>query len=112
MDARMPGSGDGLTALPLDALRQLVYAQGADENDERWIRAAAELTRRERASSPAEGDSPAPASRRAPRPRSSPADRPADQPSSSSLSSIQRLSSSSTSASMARTPSLSLPSPS
>ncbi|KXU20050.1 hypothetical protein [Clavibacter nebraskensis] len=58
MDARMPGSGDGLTALPLDALRQLVYAQGADENDERWIRAAAELTRRERASSPAEGGQP------------------------------------------------------
>jgi hypothetical protein len=53
MDARTPGSGDDLTALPLDALRQLVYAQGADEADERWIRAAAELTRRERASSPA-----------------------------------------------------------
>ncbi|RII84847.1 hypothetical protein DZF92_16830, partial [Clavibacter michiganensis subsp. insidiosus] len=52
MDARTPGSGDDLTALPLDALRQLVYAQGADETDERWIRAAAELTRRERASSP------------------------------------------------------------
>ncbi|OUE17980.1 hypothetical protein BFL34_03028 [Clavibacter michiganensis] len=53
MDARTPGSGDDLTALPLDALRELVYAQGADETDERWIRAAAELTRRERASSPA-----------------------------------------------------------
>ena len=50
MDARTPGSGDDLTALPLDALRQRVYAQGADETDERWIRAAAELTRRERAS--------------------------------------------------------------
>ncbi|MBM7411482.1 hypothetical protein JOE38_001305 [Clavibacter michiganensis] len=56
MDARTPGSGDDLTALSLDALRQLVYAQGADESDERWIRAAAELTRRERASSPAAGD--------------------------------------------------------
>jgi hypothetical protein len=53
MDARTPGSGDDLTALPLDALRERVYAQGADEADERWIRAAAELTRRERAASPA-----------------------------------------------------------
>ncbi|MBF4618773.1 hypothetical protein ITJ44_11895 [Clavibacter sp. VKM Ac-2873] len=53
MDARASGSDDDLTTLPLDALRQLVYAEGADEGDERWIRAAAELTRRERASSPA-----------------------------------------------------------
>jgi hypothetical protein len=53
MDARTPGSGDDLTALPLDALRELVYAQGADEGDARWISAAAELTRRERAASPA-----------------------------------------------------------
>jgi hypothetical protein len=51
-----PASDDDLTALPLDALRQLVYAQGADERDERWIRAAAELTRRERAASPAPTD--------------------------------------------------------
>jgi hypothetical protein len=56
MAARTPRSGDDLTALPLHALRQLVYAEGADEGDERWIRAAAELTRRERASSPAAGD--------------------------------------------------------
>jgi hypothetical protein len=48
-----PASDDDLTGLPLDALRQLVYAQGADERDERWIRAAAELTRRERAAAPA-----------------------------------------------------------
>ena len=54
MDARMPGSDDGLTALPLDELRQRVYAQGAYETDERWIRAAAELTRRERAPGSAE----------------------------------------------------------
>ncbi|UKF24420.1 hypothetical protein [Clavibacter seminis] len=53
MDARASGSDDDLTTLPLDALRELVYAQGADEADERWIRAAAELTRRERAASPA-----------------------------------------------------------
>ncbi|WP_435079761.1 hypothetical protein [Clavibacter michiganensis] len=52
MDARASGSDEDLTTLPLDALRQLVYAEGADEADERWIRAAAELTRRERASSP------------------------------------------------------------
>jgi hypothetical protein len=52
MDARAPGSDDDLTALPLDALRARVFAQGADETDERWIRAAAELTRRERAGSP------------------------------------------------------------
>ncbi|MBF4625440.1 hypothetical protein [Clavibacter sp. VKM Ac-2872] len=56
MDARGTGSDDDLTTLPLDALRQLVYAEGADETDERWIRAAAELTRRERASSPAAVD--------------------------------------------------------
>ncbi|QIS42652.1 hypothetical protein GW571_11140 [Clavibacter capsici] len=56
MDARAPGPDDGMAALPLDELRQLVYAQGADEGDERWIHAAAELTRRERASSPAPAD--------------------------------------------------------
>ncbi|RIJ53560.1 hypothetical protein DZG03_16340, partial [Clavibacter phaseoli] len=49
MDARAPRPDDDLAALPLDALRQRVYAQGADETDQRWIRAAAELTRRERA---------------------------------------------------------------
>ncbi|MBP2458982.1 hypothetical protein ABID70_001550 [Clavibacter michiganensis] len=53
MDARAPRPDDDLAALPLDALRQRVYAQGADETDQRWIRAAAELTRRERASGPA-----------------------------------------------------------
>jgi len=56
MDARASGSDEDLTTLPLDALRQLVYAEGADETDERRIRAAAELTRRERASSPAAVD--------------------------------------------------------
>ncbi|WP_043675310.1 hypothetical protein [Clavibacter michiganensis] len=56
MDARAPRPDDGMAALPLDGLRQLVYAQGADEDDERWIRAAAELARRERASSPATAD--------------------------------------------------------
>ncbi|WP_414172118.1 hypothetical protein [Clavibacter tessellarius] len=44
---------DDVTALPLEELRRRVYAQGADERDERWIRAAAELVRRERASPPA-----------------------------------------------------------
>lgn len=38
-------------ALPDADLRRRVYAQGADESDERWIRAAAELDRRERARS-------------------------------------------------------------
>ncbi|CAQ02561.1 hypothetical protein ACR8AL_00155 [Clavibacter sepedonicus] len=55
MDARAPGQDDDLITLPLDALRERVYAQGADETDERWIRAAAELTRRERGHSPAAG---------------------------------------------------------
>ncbi|RIJ43907.1 hypothetical protein DZG00_16350, partial [Clavibacter lycopersici] len=48
MDARTPGPDDDLTTLPIDELRERVFAQGADESDERWIRAAAELTRRER----------------------------------------------------------------
>ncbi|WP_445442388.1 hypothetical protein [Clavibacter sp. km1a] len=56
MSARAPGSDDDLAALPLDELRQRVFAQGADERDERWIRAAAELTRRERAASTAPED--------------------------------------------------------
>ncbi|MFT2750812.1 hypothetical protein ACMT9U_14635 [Clavibacter sp. Sh2036] len=43
---------DDVSALPLEELRRRVYAQGADERDERWIRAAAELARRERASRP------------------------------------------------------------
>ncbi|WP_435079759.1 hypothetical protein [Clavibacter michiganensis] len=47
---------DAVCALPVEELRRRVYAQGADEADERWIRAAAELTRRERASLPAAGD--------------------------------------------------------
>ncbi|MDO4053300.1 hypothetical protein [Clavibacter michiganensis] len=47
---------DAVSALPVEELRRRVYAQGADETDERWIRAAAELTRRERASRPAAGD--------------------------------------------------------
>ncbi|MBF4622319.1 hypothetical protein [Clavibacter sp. VKM Ac-2542] len=47
---------DAVSALPVEELRRRVYAQGADEADERWIRAAAELTRRERASRPAAGD--------------------------------------------------------
>ncbi|OUE28240.1 hypothetical protein [Clavibacter michiganensis] len=55
MDARTPGADDDLTALPIDVLRELVFAQGADETDERWIRAAAELTRRERAADAAGG---------------------------------------------------------
>ncbi|WP_445442387.1 hypothetical protein [Clavibacter sp. km1a] len=45
---------DDVSALPVEELRRRVYAQGADERDERWIRAAAELDRRERASRPAE----------------------------------------------------------
>ncbi|OUE28241.1 hypothetical protein [Clavibacter michiganensis] len=45
---------DAVTALPVDELRRRVYAKGADAGDERWIRAAAELTRRERASRSAE----------------------------------------------------------
>ena len=46
---------EDLGALPDAELRRRVYAQGADESDERWIRAAAELDRRERA---ARGESP------------------------------------------------------
>jgi len=45
---------DDVTALPVAELRRRVYAQGADEADERWIRAAAELDRRERATRPAQ----------------------------------------------------------
>ncbi|MFT2693842.1 hypothetical protein [Clavibacter zhangzhiyongii] len=45
---------DDVSALPVDQLRRRVYAQGADERDGRWIRAAAELVRRERASRPGE----------------------------------------------------------
>ncbi|RIJ48472.1 hypothetical protein DZG00_12585, partial [Clavibacter lycopersici] len=45
---------DDVSALPLDELRRRVYAQGADASDERWIRAAAELARRERTSRPAQ----------------------------------------------------------
>jgi hypothetical protein len=56
MSARAPGPDDDLAALPLDELRARVFAQGADERDERWIRAAAELTRREQAASPAPED--------------------------------------------------------
>lgn len=44
---------DDVSALPVEELRRRVYAQGADESDERWIHAAAELARRERASRPA-----------------------------------------------------------
>ena len=44
-----------LGALPDAELRRRVYAQGADGSDERWIRAAAELDRRERT---ARGDGP------------------------------------------------------
>jgi hypothetical protein len=47
---------DDVSALPLEELRRRVYAQGADAGDERWIRAAAELARRERASRPADPD--------------------------------------------------------
>ncbi|MBF4618774.1 hypothetical protein ITJ44_11900 [Clavibacter sp. VKM Ac-2873] len=47
---------DDVSALPLEELRRRVYAQGADEADERRIRAAAELARRERASRPAAAD--------------------------------------------------------
>ncbi|WP_427795010.1 hypothetical protein [Clavibacter nebraskensis] len=47
---------DDLSALPVEELRRRVYAQGADGGDERWIRAAAELARRERASRPAADD--------------------------------------------------------
>ncbi|QIS39741.1 hypothetical protein [Clavibacter capsici] len=47
---------DDVSALPLEELRRLVYAQGADAGDERWIRAAAELDRRERAARPAGPD--------------------------------------------------------
>jgi hypothetical protein len=56
MHARASRPDEEMAALPLDELRQLVYAQGADAGDERWIRAAAELTRRERASSPSPAD--------------------------------------------------------
>ncbi|WP_182478544.1 hypothetical protein [Clavibacter phaseoli] len=31
---------DAVSALPVEELRRRVYAQGADESDERWIRAA------------------------------------------------------------------------
>jgi hypothetical protein len=47
---------DAVSALPVEELRRRVYAQGADAGDERWIRAAAELARRERASRPAADD--------------------------------------------------------
>ncbi|OUE17979.1 hypothetical protein BFL34_03027 [Clavibacter michiganensis] len=47
---------DAVSALPVEELRRRVYAQGADGSDERWIRAAAELARRERASRPAADD--------------------------------------------------------
>ncbi|UKF29961.1 hypothetical protein [Clavibacter phaseoli] len=47
---------DAVSALPVEELRRRVYAQGADESDERWIRAAGELARRERASRPAAAD--------------------------------------------------------
>ncbi|MGJ1427021.1 hypothetical protein ACR8AL_00160 [Clavibacter sepedonicus] len=40
---------DAVAALPVEELRRRVYAQGVDESDERWIRAAGELARRERA---------------------------------------------------------------
>jgi len=53
MHPRTSGHDDGLRSLTTDELRRAVYAQGADASDERWIRAAAELTRRERASQPA-----------------------------------------------------------
>ncbi|MFT2708452.1 hypothetical protein [Clavibacter zhangzhiyongii] len=49
---------DDVSALPADQLRRRVYAQGADERDGRWIRAAAELVRRERASQPPEETGP------------------------------------------------------
>jgi len=74
MDARRPGSDDDFRTLPLDALRQLVYAEGADEADERWIRAAAELTRRER---PAPAGAASAADASAPDDGSGPADPPA-----------------------------------
>ncbi|OUE27438.1 hypothetical protein BFL36_02995 [Clavibacter michiganensis] len=54
MHPRRSGHDDGLRSLTTDELRRAVYAQGADASDERWIRAAAELTRRERASQPAD----------------------------------------------------------
>ncbi|MBF4625439.1 hypothetical protein [Clavibacter sp. VKM Ac-2872] len=57
----MHDDDDAVSALPLEELRRRVYAQGADESDERWIRAAAELARRERASRPAPVDGDAPA---------------------------------------------------
>jgi hypothetical protein len=47
---------DAVSALPVEELRRRVYAQGADESDERWIRAAGELARRELASRPAAAD--------------------------------------------------------
>ncbi|MBM7411481.1 hypothetical protein JOE38_001304 [Clavibacter michiganensis] len=47
---------DAVSALPVEELRRRVYAQGADGSDERWIRAAAELARRERASRPVADD--------------------------------------------------------
>ncbi|KZC94093.1 hypothetical protein [Clavibacter tessellarius] len=55
MHPRTSGHDDrGLRSMTTDELRRAVYAQGADESDERWIRAAAELTRREPASRAAE----------------------------------------------------------
>ncbi|WP_043675307.1 hypothetical protein [Clavibacter michiganensis] len=47
---------DDISALPVEELRRRVYAHGADAGDERWIRAAAELDRRERAARPAGPD--------------------------------------------------------
>ncbi|MBP2458981.1 hypothetical protein ABID70_001549 [Clavibacter michiganensis] len=47
---------DDVAALPVEELRRRVYAQGAAEGDERWIRAAGELARRERASRAAAAD--------------------------------------------------------
>ncbi|MWJ39180.1 hypothetical protein DOU12_11415, partial [Clavibacter michiganensis subsp. michiganensis] len=39
---------DAVSALPVEELRRRVYAQGADEADERWIRAAARAQRDQR----------------------------------------------------------------
>jgi len=47
---------DDVSALPVEELRRRVYAQGADDSDQRRIRAAAELARRDRAGRPEASD--------------------------------------------------------
>jgi len=75
MPPRTSGHDDhGLRSLTTEELRRLVYAQGADERDEGWIRAAAELTRRER---PAAAGAASAADASAPDDGSGPADPPA-----------------------------------